>query len=139
MANYYAMARSNYFRVKDADEFKRWCKHRNLDFSTKEFDDVGARYTIFPGEGEEAGWPRFESSDGDDDIEIDIPEELSNHLHPKDAAVLFQVGWEKLRYLTGDAVAVTSTGKRVYLTLDEIYDRAEKLLDDGMNITEAAY
>jgi len=31
MANYYATARSNYFKVKDADAFKAWCLRSSLE------------------------------------------------------------------------------------------------------------
>jgi hypothetical protein len=32
MANYEATTRTNYFRVKDAAKFKRWCTKRGLEF-----------------------------------------------------------------------------------------------------------
>lgn len=140
MANYYAFARSNYFRVKDAATFTEWCQRRRLDYWTKEFDGIGLRYAISPAEGEDAEWPHFEIDESTDEaIEIDIAAELPTYLHPEDIAILIQVGWEKLRYLTGDAVGIRADGKRVYLCLDDIYDRAEGLLDDGMVVTEAAY
>jgi hypothetical protein len=34
MANYSAITRSNYFRVKDATAFEEWCNRLNLEFWT---------------------------------------------------------------------------------------------------------
>lgn len=50
--------------------------------------------------------------------------------------MLLEVGAEKLRYLTGTAVAVNSRGEQVGLSLDEVYARAAHL---GATITTAHY
>lgn len=132
MANYCATARSNYFRIKDAGAFKKWCQKRRLNSWIK--DD---RYAISPDETTETGWPRY---DGDTDDEIDLELELSKHLDPSDIAVLMEIGSEKLRYLTGEAVAVSASGETCRVSLDDIYNHAiESFLAEHLTITEVAY
>jgi hypothetical protein len=133
MANYYATARSNYFRVKDVEVFTAWCDRRNLNVWTK--DD---RYAISP--NSEAGWPHADIDTDDEYFEIDLYEELSQHLDPRDIAVLMQIGWEKLRYFTGEAIAIRSSGETCRISLDDIYTMAiETFHDDFLTITEVAY
>ena len=125
MANYYATARSNYFRVKNTQAFEEWCSKRHLDCWAKPYADIGDRYAIAPSSGMEAGWPYSELDEAADEYyEIDFPKELASHLDPRDIAILIEVGSEKLRYLTGEAVAVHATGKSIRISLDDIYDQA---------------
>jgi len=136
MANYYATARSNYFRVYNAASFEAWCNKRHLDFWTKQFDDVGKRYAISLGQDCEGGWPNYEI---EQDAEIDFFAELAEHLDKGDVAVLVEVGSEKLRYLIGEAIAVNSKGRMIRVTLDEIYDKAVAELGPDVTVTPATY
>jgi hypothetical protein len=134
MANYCATARSNYFRVKDAAAFEAWCDERFLDYWQ---DTARERYAISAsGEYASGSWPWYDHST---DAEIDIAAELVPHLHPKDVAVLIEVGSEKLRYLIGQAVAVHASGRIDRVSLDDIYDRAMQGVEDGVTVTEATY
>lgn len=121
MANWYGTARSNYFRVKDVSQFLIWADARDLDtFQNKE-----GRYAIAARDGE--GWPSsYVDTAGDYDVEVefDPPTELFAHLADGEVAVLMEVGNEKLRYLTGYAVAVNHKGDIVSVRLDEIYKKA---------------
>ncbi len=136
MANYCATTRSNYFRVKDAAAFEAWCNERNLDFWTKPIDDHGDFYAISADTGDCAGWPSYDS---DADDEFDIAGELANHLDPRDVAILFEIGSEKLRYLNGYAVAVHAGGRTVSVSLRDIYKRARNAFGPALGITEATY
>ena len=119
MANWYGTARSNYFHVKDETQFLAWVDALNLD----SFRDKEGRYAIAA--DNDQGWP---SSYYDDDLgeefPLDLPIELSLHLADGEVAVLMEVGNEKLRYLTGYAVAVNHKGDLVSVGLDEIYKKA---------------
>lgn len=53
-----------------------------------------------------------------------------------DVAVFMQAGAEKLRYVSGWAVAINAKKERVEIDLHEIYNRAKDL---GKHITEAIY
>jgi hypothetical protein len=136
MANYYATTRSNYFRVKDAAAFEAWCRKWSFDFWTKDIEGCGRCYAISADTGDCNGWARFDS---EQDGEIDIAVELAEHLDVRDAAVLVEVGSEKLRYLIGNAMAVHPDGRTVHVILEEIYLRAKKAFGTGINVLHATY
>jgi hypothetical protein len=136
MANYYATARSNYFRIKDKAAFMDWCVTRHLDWWEKASEP--GLYALSP--YSESGWPTYDyNEENDDETEVDLAAELATHLAPSEVAVLMEVGNEKLRYVTGYAVAVNAQGKTVRVHLDDIYDRAAQLMLDGATLTEVAY
>lgn len=146
MANYYATTRSNYFRVKDAKAFEDWCNELNLEFWThKPEADAETFYAISADTGDCGGWPtsrlvaREDDPDVDDDEEVDVAAELADYLHPSDAAVLMEIGNEKLRYLAGFAQAVHPDGRIVTISLAEIIDKAREVFGPDINITEAIY
>ena len=140
MANYYATARSNYFRVKNTQAFEDWCSKWHLDCWSKPYTDIGDRYAISPNADTEAGWPYCGLDEATDEYyEIDFPKELASHLDPRDIAILIEVGWEKLRYLTGEAVAVHANGKTTRISLYDIYDQASREFGDDITVTEATY
>jgi hypothetical protein len=39
--------------------------------------------------------------DIEDDVEVNVADELTDHLDPRDVAVLLEIGSEKLRYFVG--------------------------------------
>ena len=141
MANYYATARSNYFAVKDETLFREWAERTGLSILEPDHHDKVAdgvpRFGITPGDGDDSGWPTLlHYAETDDYDDIDVPGQLSAHLADDEVAVLMEVGNEKLRYVSGSAVAVNNRGKSVSLNLGSIYRTARHL---GKNITPAEY
>jgi len=136
MANYCATTRSNYFRVKDAAAFEAWCNERNLKFWTKMIDELVDFYAVSADTGDCAGWPSY---DCDTDDEFNIADELAPHLDPRDVAILFEIGSEKLRYLTGYATAVHADGRTVCVNIQDIYELARNTFGPALGITEATY
>ena len=135
--NYVLRTRSNYFRVRDAKRFERWCRFFGLEYWTEkhkapECDDDF--YAIAADDGE--GWP---SSHPETDQEIDFDNELRKHLDHRDIAILFQVGNEGLRFISGHASAIHADGRTVHVGLQTIYDLASKEFGDEVTITEACY
>ena len=67
MANWYGSARSNYFRVKDANAFHEWTERRQLEVfkSDKEADVVA----IHPSENSDGAWPSY---DLEEDAEFEL-------------------------------------------------------------------
>lgn len=65
--------------------------------------------------------------DAEKEEEIDFPRELSKHLAEGDVAIIQEIGYEKMRYFVGYAVAVNSKGKTVTVSLNEIYEHAKNL------------
>lgn len=142
MTNWYGAARSNYFEVKDAEAFKQWVDN-TPSLGYWQNGDSFAIYSDCPDSG---GWPsgryeRVEEVDDDDFtedwVDIDLPDELSKHLTEGQVAVLMEAGAEKLRFISGWAVAVNHEGKTVMVSLSNIYDLAEKAF--GVTPTDASY
>ena len=141
MANYYATSRSNYFAVKDETTFRRWATSLELKIlepaHLNESADGIRRFAITPDDDDDGGWPISQLNQETDEYDdIDLTNQLSAHLADEEVAVLFEVGSEKLRYLTGHAVAVNSKGKTRCLYLADIYKSARKI---GSNVTRAEY
>lgn len=142
MANYYATARSNYFAVTDEKTFREWAAALGLTVLEPTHRDKVAdgvrRFGIAPGDGDgSGGWPTsIYHEDTDECEDIDVSELLAAHLANDEVAVLMEVGNEKLRYVSGSAVAVNNKGKFVLMELNDIYHKARRL---GKNITMAEY
>lgn len=136
MANYVLHARSNYFRVRDPKRFERWCRYFGLECWTgKEIpgsEDLA--YAIAADDGD--GWP---STHPETDEELDFDAELSKHLDPRDIAILYQIGNERLRFLSGHASAIHADGRAVHVGLHTIQDLARAIFGDEVTITEACY
>lgn len=119
MANYYASTRTNYFRVKDPDAFREFMK-------TVEASDDGVHLWEEEGKDGEVlfGFGCYGSICGvrqknpdDDECEFDDGEcdyeefvnGLSDHVAKGDAVIVMESGSEKLRYIVGSALIVTSS------------------------------
>ena len=77
----------------------------------------------FLGEEDNGGLPSHyldEASGIEYDFD-DFTKELATHLKDSEVAVMFEVGAEKLRYVTGFAMALNSKGETRFLNLDGIY------------------
>jgi hypothetical protein len=135
MANYTASFRSNYFAVKDAEQFNQFCDEFKLEMITK--SEGGGTLHGFLNKGNEAGLPLTRLNQESGEWEgVDFIALLAEHLVSGYVAVVMEVGSEGLRYLIGEAYAVNSEGQNISLTLDEIYQRAATL---GSICTDCSY
>ncbi len=66
----------------------------------------------------------------------DFITELAVQLVEGSVAIVMQIGSERMRYLTGYAIAVNAAGAQASIDLDEIYARAKVL---GRQITTCTY
>lgn len=137
MADWYGTARSNYFRVKDEAAFRETFGKVEVEIVT----DTQGRFGLLARD-EYGGWPSYTFEDdlaaGDDDEpqDFDIVATLSEHLATGEVAVLMEVGNEKMRYVTGRAIAVNGRNETAIVDLNDIYDLARGL---GENVTLAEY
>ena len=142
MANYCATARSNYFAVKDEKAFREWAERIGLTIlepcHRNKIADGVPGFGIAPGDGGDGdGWPTdVANEETDEHDDLDLPAQLAPHLAEGEVAVLMEVGSEKLRYVSGLAVAVNHKGECVRVDLNSIYEAALRL---GPNITRAEY
>jgi len=135
MTNWYGSSRSNYFRVKDCEAFLQWAEKRGLGVFKSE--SHAEYFAIYSADNDSGSWPSY---DMDDDTEIDLVAELAQHLPKGQVAILMEVGAEKLRYLTGVAIAVNHKGCAAVVSLDDIYRKAARTFRVPENqITRAAY
>ncbi len=130
MADWYGSARSNYFRVKDVERFRELCSRWNITFirKTENVNGVETEHPDLVGflcEGDSGGLPgyRYEKGEGEDAPEKeyefeDFLHELSGLLAEGEVAVMVEAGAEKLRYVTGYALAVNSKGETESVSLD---------------------
>lgn len=138
MANYIAVARSNYFKVKDQAAFEEEARLYNLTVREAVRDQGQGSVMIHPDQdGDCGGWPGFIWDDElEEDIEFDLHGWLAGHLVDGEVAVLEEVGFEKLRYLVGVAVAVNSRGETRSVQLGDIQELALQL---GDSVTDTSY
>lgn len=131
-ANWYGHSRSNYFKVKDVEAFKAWAMDLDLQVDT---NGEG----LFVAFGDSEGWwpsGRWDE-DAQEHIDVDFAAELQRHLADGEVVILMTTGAEKLRYLTGHAVALHADGRRLDVDLDDIYDKV--LSAFGVKPTSATY
>ncbi len=147
MANYYASARSNYFKVKNDDEFLEFCRVRGLEVWSRpcleeNIERTGARkeYAIAPSDqGDGNGWcSGYYDENEQDYIDVALEEELPKFLDGS-VCVLQECGAEKLRYLTGYAVAIHPDGRVVTVNIHDIYKKAAKAFGKDILITSCTY
>ena len=116
MADYVAYARTNYFRVKDRDQFDQWVDQFNVDIHA---DGDGSICLLF-----EAEIPFYlYDDDTGEERDVDFMGELSAFLEEGEIAIAKEVGFEKMRYLGGVAIAVNHEGDTIRLTIDDIYSQ----------------
>lgn len=179
MANFNAVARTNYFRVRDVEAFCADLERHGVTAFDWSGAQMGAEFIIDTDEkNEPAGsialfsygpWPTLDEEtlhatlepgqacpqfSGNEPLECDVCEEprsehpkdgkhyqsvdelVAAHLVKGDVAVFMEVGFEKMRFLSGIAVAVNHKNETRALGLDDIYGLAKSL---GENITTATF
>lgn len=140
MANYTAVARSNYFQVKDLAAFREEARLYNL--TVRDAPDPQRKshgfVMIHPDQdGDCGGWPGFVWDDDlEEEVDFDLHGWVAGHLMKGQVAVLEEVGFEKLRYLVGVAVAVNSQGETRAVQLGDILEQARQL---GESVTDTSY
>jgi hypothetical protein len=140
MANYYASARSNYFEVKDEEAFlAEMNKIPGIEVDGVTFSDDVKRFCILGDDADGAGWTSFYLDEDDNEVEVDLPMVVADHLKDDEVAIFMEVGAEKLRYVIGYAVAVNNEGDIRTVSLDEIYNLGRELTDKPDNLTRAEY
>lgn len=134
MANWNGTARSNYFRVKDKDAFREALKPYEIRVWDSTYDTT--LVAIASEDGDTGDWCCYD----DDMNEIPIWELVAPHLQDGQVAVFLSAGAEKMRYITGSAMAVTNKGEPVGVYLSDIYNKAAAFFGVPMeSITDASY
>jgi len=148
MANYNTFTRSNYFKVKEYESFKNWVESMcYMNFDIVEHTDDKGTYALLSEDLEGASMiSGYYFDEGDyedcDDIEgikkelnvdkdgcyeVNVAKGLAEHLVDGEVAILMEIGKEKMRYLSGFAIAVNNKGETREVTINSIYEMAEEL------------
>jgi hypothetical protein len=134
MANYYESARSNYFFVKDIEAFEAELEGTGLTVIKKEIDNNLTQVALLASED---GWPDCKyDPDTYDSEELNWEGIFIRHLVDNQVAVIMGAGAEKLRYVSGWAMAYNNKGESVGVNIADIYNLAKEL---GSEITTATY
>lgn len=122
MANWQGVARTNYFPVNDPEAFKARMAAIGLEVITG--DDLPDTYGLLCSDG---GWPNtIPGEDYSDDAEqIDLVAEVASFLTPGSVAVFMESGFERMRYVSGQSLAVNSEGEVLEINLNDIYSLVE--------------
>jgi hypothetical protein len=141
MANYYGVARTNYFAVKSAEDFTAEMANYPVEVITSVNVAGETLYGLMDTNSDGGGWEwsyvaEMEDEDGEPyetDLEIDWVEVFARHLEDGWVAILMETGAEKYRYLSGYALAVNSKGESREINLSRDIDKLANEL--GENVT----
>ena len=123
MANYSATIRTNYFSVKDPTAL------RELIDSVEAEDTVSLFMTKLPDGSMQYGFGCYGSLFGIQDSLDAFYEALQELVCENDAILIFEVGYEKLRYVVGCCTVITSTKMQHIDIQQQALELAAKLLN----------
>ena len=125
MADWYGTARSNYFKVRDNEAFKVFMQ--DLSSMITEYNDADNTWWIRADDYGNGGfdWTVYDENFEPDDS-VNAMDELASHLQEGEVAIFLEAGAEKLRYITGNALAIAWTGEITEIDLTDIYELVAK-------------
>jgi hypothetical protein len=140
MADWCGHTRSSYLRVKDLAAFRARMEQLGLGVVGENRDDTtraDGRVALLSTDVDQGVLPQgYYDEQHDELVDVDLVDEIAQHLADGEVAVLVECGAEELRYLTGVAIAVNNKGETRRVSLDDICPLAHEL---GPNVTEAEY
>lgn len=125
MADWYGTARSNYFKVRDNEAFEMFMQ--DLSSMITEYDDADNTWWIRTDDYGNGGfdWTIYDENFEPDDS-VNAMDEFASHLQEGEVAIFLEAGAEKLRYITGNALAIAWTGEITEINLADIYELVAK-------------
>lgn len=147
MANYISSTRTNYFHVTDEDKFRsiidRCFAEDNIEVWS-ERDENNHTVFGFGVYGTFYGIMEDQNGDYNEDIETSdafdkFVEKLQEIIEPNDACIIYNAGWEKLRYVGADATIITKTDVATTNLTDAATNLARKALDNPNWNTQSDY
>lgn len=121
MANYEAVARTNYFQVTDIPAFERWMEEYNhAGTMLKNEGFVGFYY----------GNDTTFLDENNNDVTDEAIERLQNLLPENEACIIMEVGHEKHRYLYVGSTIITKTDVEVVTLEPIVLGKIRQMLND---------
>lgn len=122
MADYICAARSNRFAVRDEQAFLAWVE----EMPGVSAEKMSRETFVLLCEADSGGWPTgLWNPQTDEERDVDFPLELSEHLADGEVAVLVEAGFQKLRAIKGEAIAVNHHGEILTVSIGDIYEKVE--------------
>lgn len=143
MANYYGTVRTNYFHVKDEEQFRALMAKTAGDEDgiylwDDETDNEGNQIFGFGVYGGISGIPDDEGVF--DDLSYDrFIDELGECVADDDAILIFDAGHEKLRYVGGGVLVITSKESKYVDLHEEGRKKAQQLLGNDQWDSKCTY
>ena len=135
MANYMGWARSSYVKVKDKEAFRAFLDR--FGGAVEMIEDDKGRVGFLAPEGIPSTYMPDDTSQEAEDV--DFVSELAAHLTGNEVVIVMEVGYEKMRYLVGYAIAINNKKERREIDLAQIYETAKQLTRKPKRITRAEY
>jgi hypothetical protein len=136
MANWQGAARTNYFFVKNEKQFKAWADNPpNMEIGEKD-----GRFMLMSTCPDTGAFTQYVYDDETGhEYDVDLTE-IAQFLEDGQVAIFMEAGAEKLRCITGWAMAVSWDGRVENVSIDDIYEKAANAF--GVNrssITACSY
>ncbi len=140
MANYYGAIRSNYFRVKNEEEFKKLIDNVTAEDEVYVFNETSNTGEKLFGFGCNGSIYGLCSEDEDCELDYDdFVRELQDVVAEDDAIIIMEAGHEKLRYIVGTALVVTSSDAYLVDATTEAKKKAREFLGNPNWETRTEY
>lgn len=139
MADYLATARTNYFRVTNEEKYQELFKHLIANDEVRDFteDRSGVLYHSFRAYGSIDYQVDLEDEESECDFDHFV-KELQKILPEDEAFVYQESGHEKLRYVDGCALVVTSEEVRGECLSSWVTETVKELLGKDNKVTECS-
>lgn len=140
MADYLAMARTNYFRVTDEEKYQELFKHLVANGEIKDFTNEQDG-VIYHGFGAYSSIDyQVDLKDKESELDFDYFEKELQKILPEDEAFVYQEsGYENLRYGDGCALVVTSKDVRGECLSSWVEETITELLGEDNEVTACSY
>ena len=127
MANYYGVGKTNSFAVKDIEAFEEEVSKYAVEV-VKVTEQGRTLVQMFDTDDNGAGfpWETWDSEQGEG-VEIEWDNIFARHLEDGWVAIIFEVGNEKYRYLSGTAIAYNNKGDARRIDIHDITKLAEEI------------
>ncbi len=121
------IARTNYFQVKNADEFRRAMNDFNVQIVEEPIQGVPhfALFDTING----GTWPLDKEGMGGKLIPVCFYDTVAEHLPDGVIAVFMGIAYDSTRAICGHAMAIDNAGNRTKLELNDIYDQIKAKWD----------
>lgn len=144
MADYICAVRTNYFRVKDEENFREFAskiRSENNDLEIWEKEDENGEIVFGFGCCSRLSGviPEVGYTEDPDSAYGELLDGLQENVAEDDAVIIYEVGREKLRYLGGYATVITSKERIILSISDFAVKQARSMLNNQEWITQSSY